>query len=261
MLSKAGRVVGLLSAVFSLAAHAQGTPSLCSADPTFEGVSNMKVLFELERSYFSETDRYPYDLSVVGFAPAACADGSRAPLPGPGWVAGCRFVYRIASVTGAPDGGFVAEAQGATAEVTGVSLQINERRVFTLTRAGATRYVDWFECSPLRPACVSQECEGIQNVKAIFIAERSFLQEKDRYSSNLAEVGFAPYGCADGSVPSLPGPGWAPGCHFFYRVDLVGDRFTITARGASALTQGRTVFMDVNGNVTVTRSVSNDDCR
>jgi hypothetical protein len=44
-------------------------------------------------------------------------------------------------------------------------------------------------------------------------------------------------------------------------VDVTGDRFTIAARGASTLTQGRTVQMDTTANLTVTRTVTNDECR
>lgn len=85
--------------------------------------------------------------------------------------------------------------------------------------------------------CGTAECEGIREMKELFNAEFSFFQEKDRFSGDLAEVGFAPVPCADGSRAPLPPVGsWVAGCHFVFQVTSVvgapsSARFSAMAQG------------------------------
>ncbi|WP_395813895.1 hypothetical protein [Archangium minus] len=76
--------------------------------------------------------------------------------------------------------------------------------VFWFERAGVRRYIDWEERVPTESVCTTQEKDGLANIHALFTTERSFFQEKDRYSSNLAEVGFLPLSCTDGTRPAGP---------------------------------------------------------
>jgi hypothetical protein len=251
-------VVGGLCLSWVPSAGAEGTPVDCGGVDC-EGIREMKALFQAEGSYFAERDLYSQNLTAVGFSPAACADGSRAPVPGPGWVAGCHFAYRVTSVTGLPQPSFTAVAQGAAGTpAAGVTLQIGspslQNIVFWLERSGVRRHVTWDECQPAGSfSCAAQEREGVQNIRSLFIAERAFLQEKDRYSSNLAEVGFLPLSCTDGTRPLGPDSSWMGGCRFIYRVEVTGpSSFIATARAVSGLIEGTTIKIDETGTLTLT---------
>ncbi|QRO02238.1 hypothetical protein JRI60_26075 [Archangium violaceum] len=251
-------VVGGLCLSWAPEAMAEGTPVDCGGVEC-EGIREMKALFQAETSYFAERDMYSQSLAAVGFSPAACADGSRAPVPGPGWVAGCHFAYQVTSVTGLPDSSFTAIAQGAAGTpAAGLTLRIGspsiQNVVFWLERSGVRRSISWDECLPAGSfTCAAQEREGIQGIRALFISERAFLQEKDRYSSNLAEVGFLPLGCTDGTRPSGPDSSWVGGCRFIYRVEVTGPfSFTATARAVSGLIEGTTIRIDETGTLTLT---------
>ncbi|PTL80955.1 hypothetical protein DAT35_26890 [Vitiosangium sp. GDMCC 1.1324] len=244
---------------------AEGTPVDCGTVEC-EGIRETRALYEAERSYLQETDRYSLDLATVGFAPAACADGSRAPVPGPGWVAGCHFVYRVTAVTGFPNSTFTAVAQGASGTpAAGITLQIGtptfDSILFWLERAGVRRYVGWDECLPAASfTCDAQRREGIRNLRDLYTTERAFLQEKDRYSSNLEEVGFVPMGCTDGTRPTGPDSSWKGGCRFIYRVEVTPTGFIATARAVSGLAAGTTMKIDETGTTTIT-PVPFSDCQ
>lgn len=83
--------------------------------------------------------------------------------------------------------------------------------------------------------CGGVDCEGIRELKALYTAQVSYFQEKDRYSAVLADVGFMPAPCSNGSRPLSWGPGWVMGCNFAYRVTTVtglpSPTFTAEARG------------------------------
>lgn len=251
-------VVGGLSCSWALPAMAdEPTPVDCGTVEC-EGIREMRTLYEAELSFLSETDRYSMNLAEVGFAPAACADGSRAPVPGAGWVAGCHFAYRVSSVTSGPNGAYTAVAQGAAGSpAAGISLQIGspvfQTVSFWLERAGVRRFVGWDECLPAASfTCSAQQREGVQGIRALFITERAFIQEKDRYSSNLTEIGFVPMSCTDGSRPALPDSTWgAAGCRFIYRVDVTPSGFVATARAVSGAISGTTLKIDQDGALTI----------
>jgi hypothetical protein len=256
-------VAGVVSLLWALPAAAQGTPVDCGGIDC-EGIREVKALYEAERSYFAETDRYSAVLSQVGFSPAPCADGSRARAPGADWVAGCHFSYRVMSVTGLPSPTFSAEARGAPGTpAEGVTLQVHapayDTRVLWLERAGQRSTVDWDECLPAQSfTCAAQEREGLLGVRGLYLAERSYYAEKDRYSSNLAMVGFAPDSCTDGTRPTPQEAGQVAGCRFLYRVTVTGPySFIATAYGVSGAVEGTTLKVDETGQLTVTRSLFN----
>jgi hypothetical protein len=86
------------------------------------------------------------------------------------------------------------------------------------------------------------EVEAQVNLKALFVAEKSFFQEMDRYSPDFQAIGFAPEGCRDGTRPAVPDGTWIAGCRFIYRVQVKGTcpdcRFEGLARGAADPVRG-----------------------
>lgn len=263
-------VVGGLCFSWASPAMAEGTPVDCGGVDC-EGIREMRALHEAQVSFFQERDRFSLNLAEVGFAPAACADGSRAPVPGPGWVAGCHFAYRVTAVTNPPTGeSFTAVAQGAAGTpAEGVKLTLGkpswDKLVFALERGGVRRFVGWDECLPAASfTCDAQQREGVQGLRALFTAERALLQEKDRYSSDFAELGFLPMGCTDGTRAAVPDSSWMGGCRFIYRVALTGTgptmTFTATARAVSGPIAGTTMKIDQTGVLTST-PVYADACR
>ena len=76
-------------------------------------------------------------------------------------------------------------------------------------------------------------CEAAMNLRSLFTAQKSYFQEKDRYSEDLALVGFVPERCEGGIVAWS---GEVAGCHYAYRVEVQGvapeQTFTAFARGA-----------------------------
>lgn len=232
----------------------------------FEGVQLMGSIFEGMQASFMERDQYPSTLAQMGFWPLSCTDGSRASLPGPDWMAGCHFAYRVTSVTGSPTPSFTAIARGAAGTpVADVTLQIGspslQNIVFWVERSGVRRTIAWEERVPTEPLCAAQEQEGLANIHALFTTERAIFQEKDRYSSDLAEVGFLPLSCTDGTRPAGPDSSWLGGCRFIYRVEVTGPTsFIATARAVSGLIAGTTLQIDETGSLT--RSpVHSDACQ
>jgi hypothetical protein len=207
------------------------------------------------RGLFWEKEQYPSTLAQV-YLPMGCTDGSYAPLPGPDWVAGCHFAYRVESVTGLPTPSFTVIARGAAGTpVADVTLQIGSPSiqdiVFWIERSGMRRYIAWEEREPTRPLCAVQEEEGLMYIHALFTIERSIFQERDRYSSNLAELGFRPMSCTEGTRPTGPDSSWLGGCRFIYHVELTGpSSFIATARAVSGPIAGTTFQLDETGTLT-----------
>ncbi|WNG21596.1 hypothetical protein [Cystobacter fuscus] len=231
-------VVGALCGAWSPVAMAE--PFDCGGVEG-EAIREMRALYTAEQSLLQEKDRYTQDLTQVGFAPAACADGSRAPVPGTGWVAGCHFAYQVESVTGWPAASFSAIARGTPGtlaeDVTlGIGSPVTQGISFWLERSGVRRFVDWYECRSTG-AFSAQETEGIEAMDYVFVSMLSYLGEKDRYPSRLADAGFWPMSCTDGSHAPVPGPDWVAGCHFAYHVESVtglpNASFLAIARGAA----------------------------
>ena len=205
-------------------ARAQQAPGGCDGVDA-EGTREMRKLFQAERDFLMERDRYSRDLAAVGFAPEACADGSRAPVPGPEWVAGCHFAYQVTSVTGMPASSFSAIARGAAGtQAEDVTVRVGSDAVsgisFWLERPQSRRAVNWYECLPTGPFSML-ESEGVEAMHHLYESMRSFLMEKDRYSQDFRAMGFLPMGCTDGSRAAAPGPEWVTSCHFAYRVTSV----------------------------------------
>jgi hypothetical protein len=156
---------------------------------------------------------------------------------------------------------FTAVAQGAAGTpAEGVELTIGkpswDKLVFSLERGGVRRFVGWDECLPPESfTCDGQQREGVQAMRALFTTERAFLQEKDRYSSNLEEIGFLPMGCTNGTRAAVPDSSWMGGCRFIYRVELSGTgpsgKFTATARAVSGPIAGTTMKIDQTGVLTI----------
>ncbi|MFY0567616.1 hypothetical protein ACN28E_27840 [Archangium lansingense] len=228
-----------------------------------EGVLAMSHIFQGMQASFWEKNQYPSTLAQMGFWPMSCTDGSRAPLPGPDWVAGCHFAYRVTSVSGSPTPAFTVIGQGAAGtSVADVTLQIGspsiQNIIFWLEHAGVRRYIPWEERVPTTSVCTAQEEEGLANIRALFTTEQAFFQEKDRYSSNLAETGFLPLSCTDGTRPVGPDSSWLGGCRFIYQVEVTSpSSFIATARAVSGLIAGTTLRMDETG--TLTRSPAYSD--
>ncbi|RYZ42829.1 MAG: hypothetical protein EOO71_06140 [Myxococcaceae bacterium] len=230
-----------------------------------EGIRETRALGLAELSYFQEKDFYTQDLAVLmafgdfAFAPAPCANGTRAPVPGPEWVSGCNFSYRIERITPHPTPTFIAVAQGApNTPAAGITLQFTTHpavgSVFWLQRDGVRRYVDAAECLPAQSfICDAQLREGTHGIKALFTSEKSYFQEKDQYTSNYALIGFSPPGCADGTRAPVPDASWIAGCKFIFRAVVTGPySFTLNARAVAGAVQGSVVNMSDQGVLTVT---------
>ncbi|MCY1078393.1 hypothetical protein [Archangium lansingense] len=255
-------VVGGLCFSWALPAMAEGTPVDCGSIDC-EGIREMRALHDAQIASLQERDLFSQNLAEVGFKPAACANGSRAPVPGLGWVAGCHFAYRVTAVTNPPESStFTAVAQGAAGTpAAGVKLLIGRlsggKLVFSLDRGGVRRFVGWDECLPAASfTCEAQQREGVQAIRALFTTERAFLQEKDRYSSNFEEIGFVPMGCTNGTQAAVPDSSWIGGCRFIYRVELSGTgpamTFIATARAISGPIAGTTMKIDQTGVLSIT---------
>ncbi|RKG84860.1 hypothetical protein [Corallococcus terminator] len=227
-----------------------------------EGIREMKSLYAAEMAYFGERDFFTGDmaqLAFADFAPAACANGTRAPVPGPGWVSGCHFAYKVTAITPYPSPSFTAVAQGAAGTpAAGIKLQIGTHPVsgilHWLERNGVRRYVDAAECLPAQSfVCDAQLREGTFGIQALYTAEQSYMAEKDRYTSNYAQLGFMPFGCADGTRAPVPDASWIGGCKFIFRADVTGPfSVNLTARAVAGALQGTVVTKVEHGDLVVT---------
>lgn len=252
-------VVGAVSLAVSSPVLAEGTPVDCGTAEC-EAIREMRTLYHWEQNFFGEKDRYTADFGEPHFSPpfspAPCTDGSRAAVPGPGWIAGCRFAYKVTSVTPLPSPTFTAVAQGAAGTpAAGITLQVGapsyQDIVFWLERDGQRRFVGLDECQPAPSfTCDAQVREGVAGIRALFFSEKALFAEKDRYSANFQELGFAPLSCTDGSRATVPDSSWIGGCRFIYRVNLTSiSSFTLTARSVSGATEGTVLTVGMDGNV------------
>ncbi|NNB93207.1 hypothetical protein HI113_04695 [Corallococcus exiguus] len=101
-----------------------GTPVDCGTVEC-EAIREMRSIYAAEYGYFATYDVFTLNLASAGFAPAACPNGSRAPVPGAGWVSGCNFSYKVTGITPHPSPGFT---------VTGAT----EGSILTITESGRT---------------------------------------------------------------------------------------------------------------------------
>ncbi len=261
-------VVGLLGAGVA-GAQPRITPVDCGTADC-EVIRDMRTLFEKQTEYLQERDRYSADLEAIRFQPAACVNGGRAPVPATGWVSGCRFSYRVTRVSTEAGGYsyFTAIAQGAEGtDAAGVRVEFTQpvagTPVFSLQDSrGRRRYVNLDECLPAASfTCAAQLREGMKGIRDLYISERAFFQEKDRYSANFQELNFYALGCTDLTSTPVPDPQWKAGCRFVYHVALKPgtEGFTLTARSVSGASQGTTLRMEESG-MAVTVSGLPPDC-
>jgi len=71
------------------------------------------------------------------------------------------------------------------------------------------------------------EAEAFKSLRAIFIAQKSFFAERDRYATSFDQIGFAPdEWCEDGArlrITEKPTEFKKVGCHFVYEVEILGE--------------------------------------
>ena len=235
-----------------------GTPVDCGTVEC-EAIREMRSIYVAEAGYFGAYDAFTLNLASAGFTPAACPNGSRAPVPGAGWVSGCNFSYKVTGITPYPSPSFTAVAQGVAGTASaGITLQIGTHpvsgRLFWLERQGVRRYVDSAECqSPQSFTCESELREARSNMLYIHTVEQSYFAEKDKYSTNLLLIGFWPEGCSNGTRAAVPDASWVGGCRFIYKVTLNGTTgFTATAKAVTGATEGTVLTITQLGQTVVT---------
>ena len=99
------------------------------------------------------------------------------------------------------------------------------------------------------------EAEAFQHLKAMFVAQKSFFAEKDRYSASLDQIGFAPSDwCEDGArlhIKEKATEFKKVGCHFIYEMETLGEgvqmQFRAYARGAVAPVLGINYLVESSG--------------
>jgi hypothetical protein len=110
---------------------------------------------------------------------------------------------------------------------------------------------------PVHSAKTAKDCEAeaFQNLKAMFIAQKSYFAERDRYSASLDQIGFAPdEWCEDGArlrIKEKSTEFKKVGCHFIYELETLGEgvqmQFRAYARGAVAPVLGINYLMESSG--------------
>jgi hypothetical protein len=90
------------------------------------------------------------------------------------------------------------------------------------------------------PASAALEDEAICDLlalRSLVMSESIPIRLQDGGRVELDEH-FRPLPCRDGSRPQVPGPGWVPGCHFAYGMELSGSEYVLVALGLSASSRG-----------------------
>ena len=77
----------------------------------------------------------------------------------------------------------------------------------------------------------ARESEAKTTLKGLFVAEKSYFGERDRYTADYAQLGWEPAACPDGTRPGVPSKGWIAGCNFIYRVEIQGQGQKATFTG------------------------------
>ena len=88
------------------------------------------------------------------------------------------------------------------------------------------------------------EHEAMTQLKSIYVSEKAYFAEYDRWGIDFVQIGFVPDAlCPDGARQKIKvreGPSVAVGCHFSYSVELHKELgFVATARGEVGRTRGR----------------------
>ena len=104
-------------------------------------------------------------------------------------------------------------------------------------------------------ALKAMEQEAFKNLKGLYTAQKSYFAERDRYSTDLDQVGFLPEEwCEDGARLKIKEKSTSVkkvGCHFIYEVETLGTdasmQFRAYARGAVAPALGLTYLVESSG--------------
>ncbi len=105
------------------------------------------------------------------------------------------------------------------------------------------------------PDLKALETEAFQNLKSLFVCQKAFFAERDKYSTSLDQLGFAPSDwCEDGArlrIKDTPSEFKKLGCHFVYEVETMGTgpamQFRAYARGAAAPAIGINYLVESGG--------------
>ena len=110
------------------------------------------------------------------------------------------------------------------------------------------------EAPAVEPAAASaMEKEAFANLKALYVAQKAYFAERDRYSTDLDAIGFAPdEWCQDGArltIKEKPSAAKKIGCHFVYEVETMdrSRQFRAHARGAAGAALGRDFLVESSG--------------
>lgn len=93
------------------------------------------------------------------------------------------------------------------------------------------------QTKPTPPVAVKRtfEEEAISHLKSLWTAERAYFAERDRYTSNLRELGFEPDAFNEDGAKmkeKVDGEKTAASAHYIYSVELDDRGFIARARGA-----------------------------
>ena len=99
------------------------------------------------------------------------------------------------------------------------------------------------------------EAEAFQGLKALYVSEKAYFAEKDRYSPSLDQIGFAPSEwCEDGArlrIKEKSTEFKKVGCHFVYELETLGEgpqmQFRAYARGAATPAIGLNYLVESSG--------------
>ena len=105
---------------------------------------------------------------------------------------------------------------------------------------------------PETEALKKLQAEAFAGLKAIFVCQKSFFAERDKYTANFDEMGFAPDPwCEDGArlkIKETDTPHKKIGCHFIYEIETLSKGgFRAYARGAVEPTLGVVYLVESEG--------------
>ncbi len=99
------------------------------------------------------------------------------------------------------------------------------------------------------------QAEAFTGLKSLYTSEKAYFAERDRYTTNLTQIGFEPDGwCEDGArlrIKAQPTDFRKVGCHFTYEVETLGEgpqgQFRLYARGAVEPVLGVVYLVESSG--------------
>jgi hypothetical protein len=194
-----------------------------------------------------ESNRYVSEAASIRYDNAWCPDGARKEIPPPtarNQFVGCHFIYEAFAEGDGDTARFVLRARGATTASRGMEFWTLS---FSSSRGVVMRSLQGPNGPPVAASELSAralEHEALAGLKGIFVAEKSFYAEKDRWGTRFDEMGWVPDPvCPDAARAQIQvreEPSVAVGCHFSYSVELHKELgFVATARGEIGRTRGR----------------------